>query len=155
MKQLAYLLLLLCTVAQFTFAQNPMPSLRKQGDVTQFIVDGKPFIMLGGELGNSSASTIQNMQPIWPKLKAMHLNTVLIPVYWELLEPQEGKFDFSLIRDLITEARKNELKIVFLWFGSWKNSMSSHAPRLGQAQPGKVSPCKRQYWPQSGNPEFL
>lgn len=130
MKQIACLLLLLSTVAQFqlSIAQNPLPALRKQGDVTQFIVDGKPFIMLGGELGNSSASTIQNMQAIWPKLKAMHLNTVLVPVYWELLEPQEGKFDFSLIRDLISEARKQEIKIVFLWFGSWKNSMSSHAP---------------------------
>jgi hypothetical protein len=130
MKQIACLLLLLSTVAQFqlSIAQNHLPVLRKQGDVTQFIVDGKPFIMLGGELGNSSASTIQNMQAIWPKLKAMHLNTVLVPVYWELLEPQEGKFDFSLIRDLISEARKQEIKIVFLWFGSWKNSMSSHAP---------------------------
>ena len=130
MKQIACLLLLLSTVAQFqlSIAQNSLPALRKQGDVTQFIVDGKPFIMLGGELGNSSASTIENMQAIWPKLKAMHLNTVLIPVYWELLEPQEGKFDFSLIRDLISEARKHDIKIVFLWFGSWKNSMSSHAP---------------------------
>lgn len=130
MKQIACLLLLLSTVAQFqlSIAQNSLPALRKQGDVTQFIVDGKAFIMLGGELGNSSASTIQNMQAIWPKLKAMHLNTVLVPVYWELLEPQEGKFDFSLIRDLIGEARKQEIKIVFLWFGSWKNSMSSHAP---------------------------
>ena len=130
MKQIAYLLLLLGTVAQFqlSIAQNTLPALRKQGDVTQFIVDGKPFIMLGGELGNSSASTIENMQPIWPKLKTMQLNTVLVPVYWELLEPQEGKFDFSLIRDLISEARKHDIKIVFLWFGSWKNSMSSHAP---------------------------
>jgi hypothetical protein len=130
MKQIACLLLLLSTVAQFqlSIAQNSLPALRKQGDVTQFIVDGKPFIMLGGELGNSSASTIENMQAIWPKLKAMHLNTVLVPVYWELLESQEGKFDFSLIRDLISEARKHDIKIVFLWFGSWKNSMSSHAP---------------------------
>ena len=84
MKHLAYLLLLLCTVAQFTFAQNPIPSLRKQGDVTQFIVEGKPFIMLGGELGNSSASTIQNMQPIWPKLKAMHLNTATDEIEYKL-----------------------------------------------------------------------
>lgn len=130
MKHLAYLLLLVSIVAQFQFvaAQNSLPSLRKQGDVTQFVVDGQPFILLGGELGNSSASTIQNMQPIWPKLKAIHLNTVLIPVYWELLEPQEGKYDFTLLRDLINDARKNELKVVFLWFGSWKNSMSSHAP---------------------------
>ena len=95
---------------------------------TQLIVEGKPYIILGGELGNSSATTPQYMQPIWAKLKTMNLNTVLIPVYWELVETQEGKFDFSLYQNLIVEARKNDLKIVFLWFGSWKNSMSSHAP---------------------------
>ena len=50
--------------------------------------------MLGGELGNSSASDVKYMAPVWPKLKAMHVNTILMPVYWELLEPQEGKFDF-------------------------------------------------------------
>lgn len=68
------------------------------------------------------------MAPVWPKMKAMHLNTVLAPVYWELIEPREGAFDFKLLDDLIVEARKNDLKLVLLWFGSWKNSMSSHAP---------------------------
>jgi beta-galactosidase GanA len=110
------------------FSQNALSYLTKKGTTTQLIVDGKPFIILGGELGNSSATTPQYMQPIWSKLKMMNLNTVLMPVYWELIEAQEGTFDFSLYEDLIVEARKNELKIVFLWFGSWKNSMSSHAP---------------------------
>tara|TARA_R110000868_G_scaffold137115_2_gene350560 strand:- start:18510 stop:20135 length:1626 start_codon:yes stop_codon:yes gene_type:complete len=105
-----------------------IPHLKKQGDRIQLIVDGKPFIILGGELGNSSFTSVEYMSPIWPKLKAMHLNTVLAPVYWELIEPTENKFDFELIDDLIIEARKNELKLVLLWFGSWKNSMSSHAP---------------------------
>jgi beta-galactosidase GanA len=68
------------------------------------------------------------MKPIWPKLKTMNMNTVLAPVYWELIEPEEGKFDFELLDQLVKEARNNDLKIVFLWFGSWKNSMSSHAP---------------------------
>jgi hypothetical protein len=122
------ILLLCCTIAHFQLTIAQIPQLRQQGKVTQLIVNNKPFIILGGELGNSSASTLQSMQPIWEKLKAMHLNTVLIPVYWELLEPQEGKFDFQLLQDLISEARKNDLKIVFLWFGSWKNSMSSHGP---------------------------
>jgi beta-galactosidase GanA len=112
----------------FADSQSAIPYLAKKGTATQLIIDNKPFIILGGELGNSTATTIQNMQPVWPKLKAMNLNTVLVPVYWELIEAQEGKFDFSLYRDLITEARKNDIKIVFLWFGSWKNSMSSHAP---------------------------
>jgi beta-galactosidase GanA len=105
-----------------------IPYLSKKGTTTQLIVANKPFIILGGELGNSTATTLENMQMVWPKLKAMNLNTVLIPVYWELIEPKEGKFDFTLIRNLINEARKNDLKIVLLWFGSWKNSMSSHAP---------------------------
>jgi hypothetical protein len=112
----------------FSNGQNPIPSLQKIDNTTQLIVEGKPFIILGGELGNSSASTMRYMQPIWPKLKAMNLNTILVPVYWELIEPEEGKFDFSLYKQLILEARKYDLKIVFLWFASWKNSMSGHAP---------------------------
>jgi beta-galactosidase GanA len=110
----------------FTIAQQPY--LKKTGNSTQLIVEDNPFLILGGELGNSTATSIENMQPVWAKLKAMNLNTVLMPVYWELIEKEEGKFDFSLYENLIKEARKNDLKIVFLWFGSWKNSMSSHAP---------------------------
>jgi regulator of sigma D len=113
---------------QLIFCQNAFPHLAKKGNATQLIVHGKPFIILGGELGNSTATTLEYMQPVWGKLKAMNLNTVLIPVYWELIEAEEGKFDFSLYQDLIIEARKNNLKIVFLWFGTWKNSMSSHVP---------------------------
>ena len=112
----------------FANSQSQIPLLTKKGTTTQLVVDGKPFIILGGELGNSTATTLENMQSVWPKLKTMHLNTILVPVYWELIEAEEGKFDFSLYQNLITEARKNDLKIVFLWFGSWKNSMSSHAP---------------------------
>ena len=107
---------------------SSIPCLRKQGTATQLMVHHKPFLMLGGELGNSSASDIRYMEPVWPKLKAMHLNTVLVPVYWELIEPQEGKYDFTLVDAFIASARKYELKIVVLWFGSWKNSMSCYAP---------------------------
>ena len=108
--------------------QSRTPFLRKQGTATQLIVDGKPFLVLAGELGNSSSSNVEYMRPIWPRLAAMNLNTVLIPVYWELLEPSEGRFDFSLIDGLIQDARKYNLRLVPLWFASWKNSMSSYAP---------------------------
>jgi hypothetical protein len=108
--------------------QNSIPALVTKDSIVHLYVDGKPFLMLAGELGNSTATTVENMVPVWPKLKAMNLNTVLVPVYWELIEQEEGKFDFSLYEQLITEARNNNMKIVFLWFGSWKNSMSSHAP---------------------------
>jgi len=108
--------------------QNLMPHLQKQGDATQLVVDGKPFLMLAGELGNSAASSVQNMKPIWPRLAECNLNTVLMPVYWDLIEPQEGKFDFALVDGLIRDARRNDLRLVLLWFASWKNSMACYAP---------------------------
>ena len=74
--------------------------------------------MLGGELGNSSASSLAFMQPVWGKLQAMHMNTVLMPVYWELIEPEENKFDFTLVDSLVSDAANNNLHLVLLWFGT-------------------------------------
>ena len=96
--------------------------------MTELSVDGHPFLILGGELGNSSASSLDYLRPIWPKLVKMHLNTVLAPVYWDLLEPKEGTFDFTLVDSLIAGARAHQLKLVILWFGTWKNSMSCYVP---------------------------
>ena len=104
------------------------PYLRKQGHTTQLIVDGQPFLVLGGELHNSSSSHLEYMRPIWERLLALNLNTVLAPVSWELIEPEEGIFDFSLVDGLIQEARRHNLRLIFLWFGSWKNGMSSYVP---------------------------
>jgi beta-galactosidase GanA len=105
-----------------------IPQLRKQGTATQLVVDGAPFLILGGELGNSSASSLEYLRPYWPKLRAMHLNTVLAPVSWELMEPVEGRFNFANVDSLLADARANDMRLVLLWFGSWKNSMSSYAP---------------------------
>ncbi|ANF49068.1 glycosyl hydrolase family 35 [Chryseobacterium glaciei] len=111
------------------FAQaQEIPRLQKKGTATQLAVDKKPFLILGGELGNSSASSFQDIERDFPKLQQMSLNTVLVPAYWDLIEPEEGRFDFSLIDKTIDQARKNNLKVVFLWFGSYKNSMSCYAP---------------------------
>jgi beta-galactosidase GanA len=107
---------------------HPIPHLRQQGTARQLIVDGKPFLVLGGEVGNSSSSSLEYMRPIWPKLVSLNLNTVLVPVYWELIEPTEGTFDFSLVDGLIQDARQHRLRLVPLWFASWKNSMSCYAP---------------------------
>ncbi|HEY1663643.1 MAG TPA: DUF5597 domain-containing protein [Verrucomicrobiae bacterium] len=107
---------------------SPIPHLEKKGTATQLIVDGKPFLVLGGELHNSSSSSLGYMKPIWPQLHAIHVNTVVTPVSWELIEPQEGKFDFTIVDGLIRGARQNDLRLIFLWFGSWKNSMSSYTP---------------------------
>jgi len=111
-----------------TLAAAAAPRLEKQGTTQQLIVDGKPFLILGGELGNSSASNAEYMKPHWPRLKAMHLNTVLAPVYWELVEPTQGKFDWASLDAMLRDARVQDLKLVLLWFGAWKNSMSTYAP---------------------------
>src|SRR4051812_24374929 len=86
-----------------SFAAAAPPRLEKHGDTQQLIVDGKPFLILGGELGNSSASSAEYMNPHWPRLKAMHLNTVLAPVYWELIEPIEGKYDWSTLDAMLRD----------------------------------------------------
>ena len=95
---------------------DTIPHLSKQGAATQLMVDGKPFLMLAGELHNSSSSSTEYMKPIWPKLTEANLNTVLAVVSWDLIEPQEGKFDFSLVDDLIKDARHYNLRLVLLWF---------------------------------------
>lgn len=106
----------------------PIPRLEERGGTTQLMVDGQPFLVLGGELYNNSATSLEYMQPIWPRLEAMHLNTVLVPISWALLEPAEGKYDYTLVDGLVREARAHHLRLVFLWFGSWKNTWSSYAP---------------------------
>jgi beta-galactosidase GanA len=111
-----------------TVAQGAPPHLEKQGTATRLIVKGRPMLVLGGELGNSSASSATYMAPHWPRLKQLHLNAVLTPVTWELIEPVEGRFDWSPVDGLLKAARANDLKLVLLWFGAWKNSMSTYVP---------------------------
>jgi len=105
-----------------------IPHLEIRGGVKQLIVDGKPFLILGGELHNSSATNAAYLNPLLARLDTMHLNTVLAAITWELTEPTEGKYDFSLVDSVLNGARKNHLKVVLLWFGTWKNGLSHYAP---------------------------
>ena len=106
----------------------PTPHLEKRGNVTQLIVQGEPFLAIGSELRNSSASSPAYMEPLWANLKEAGMNTVLAVVTWEQVEPVEGEFDFTVVDELIKAAREHELKLALLWFGSWKNGMSSYHP---------------------------
>lgn len=119
---------LLALLAFGSAALAQPPALVNRGEATQLLVDGRPYLMLGGELSNSAASSPAYMTPVWPKLEAMGINTVLTPVSWQLIEPTEGHFDFSTVDALLGGARANHLHLVLLWFGAWKNSMSSYVP---------------------------
>ena len=103
----------------------------------QLIVDGKPFLCIAGELCNSSASSEAYMKPIWPRLVATHLNTVLATVCWELIEPEEGRFDFTSVDNLLKDARDNNMRLVLLWFGSWKNGKSTYQPLWIKSNQGR------------------
>lgn len=104
------------------------PHLEKRGSATQLIVANKPFLVLGCELGNSTASSREYMKEVWPKLKDSGVNTVLAVVSWEQLEPEEGRFDFSVVDGLLADARAYDMKLALLWFGSWKNGITSYTP---------------------------
>ncbi|HWA00496.1 MAG TPA: DUF5597 domain-containing protein [Caulobacterales bacterium] len=122
---IAVLTLAACHAASQT---DTIPRLARHGSATQLIVDGKPFLVLGGELGNSTASDLAYLDRSWPLFDALHMNTVLAPVTWETIEPREGEFDFSQVDGLINAAYDHRKRLVLLWFGSWKNSMSSYVP---------------------------
>ena len=120
-------------IALFAFgaaalAQPPLPHLERRGAVTQLIVDGKPWLCLGGELLNNAASTAESARPVWPLLAKMHLNTVLVGVGWGWIEPEPGRYDFSALDGVLHDARSNHMRVALLWFGSWKNGTSSYPP---------------------------
>lgn len=109
--------------------QSPIPHLEKRGNVTQLIVEGKPYLALAMELTNSAASSRTYMAPLWPKIKDAGINTVLAVISWEMIEPEEGKFDFKVVDELLEDARAHDLKLALLWFGSWKNGYTSYTPK--------------------------
>ncbi|ANU50339.2 hypothetical protein ADH76_00140 [Enterocloster clostridioformis] len=92
------------------------------------MVHGKPLILLGGEVHNSNSSSGEAMVPVWEKADELGMNALLLPVAWEQIEPEENVFQFDLVDTLLRQARQHEKKIVFLWFGSWKNAQCFYAP---------------------------
>ena len=107
---------------------SSIPHLLRTDNATQLYVDNKPFLALGGELGNSNASDLDVLEIALARCQRMGLNTVMLPVYWDLIEPEEGKLDFSLVKGAIDRARHYHMHLVYLWFGTWKNSMSCYVP---------------------------
>lgn len=110
--------------------KRPIAYLEKgQGGKTRLMVDGTPFFVLGGEVHNSTASSEAYMDKyVWRHLPDKYLNTLLVPICWDLVEKKQGKFDFEIPRRIIDNARKNKVHLIFLWFGLWKNGASHYAP---------------------------
>ncbi|MDP4147767.1 MAG: beta-galactosidase, partial [Bacteroidota bacterium] len=105
-------------------ASDRMPVIIEKNGRHALLVEGKPFFILGGQAHNSSGWPAMLPQ-VWSALEIMHANTLEVPIYWEQVEPQPGKFDHSLIDTLLNQTRRHHVHLVLLWFATWKNG-SNH-----------------------------
>jgi hypothetical protein len=131
------LVLLACSFSQATFAQSnahPIPRIEQKDGRYALLVDGAPFLMLGAQANNSSAWPAM-LPKVWPAIEYLHANTVELPIYWEQFEPEEGRFDYSLLDTLLAQAREHHVHLVLLWFGTWKNGSSHYIPLWMKSQP--------------------
>jgi hypothetical protein len=109
-------------------SSSKIPHLEKHGTATRLVADGQPLLLLAGELHNSTCGGFEYMRPVWRRMAKKNLNTVIASVSWELVEPEEGRYDFRLVDSIIAGAGKEDLKLVLIWFGSWKNGGSVYIP---------------------------
>lgn len=134
--QLGKLLTILTIATCFataSFAQQGPQIVKKNGHYA-FMLNGRPFLILAGQINNSSAWP-STMPDVWPVIKGMHANTVEAPVYWEQLEPEPGKFDFSNVDMLVDQARAHHVHLILLWFGTWKNGEDHYVPEWIKTDP--------------------
>ena len=103
------------------------PQVVKKDGRYALLVDGKPYLVLGGQIHNSSGWPSELLQ-VWESMAALHANTVEAPVYWEQMEAKEGQFDFSNVDAIVQGARAHNLHVVLLWFGTWKNGNNHYVP---------------------------
>jgi hypothetical protein len=115
-------------------AANPMPRIATSNGRHAFFVDGAPFLMLGAQCHNSSAWPC-TLPKVWAAIDDLHANTLEIPVYWEQFEPEPGKFDPSIVDLIIKGAREHDVRLVFLWFGTWKNGSGHYIPLWAKNRP--------------------
>jgi hypothetical protein len=112
----------------------PIPRLLTENGRHTFLVDGKPYLILGAQMWNSSGWPAI-LDKAWPQLKELNCNTLEVPIYWEQIEPEPGKFDFTILDKLIQEARRENIRLVLLWFASYKNGQSQYTPAWVKENP--------------------
>lgn len=110
-----------------TEPSTELPRILEQDGRHELLVDGKPFLMLGAQVNNSSNWPAM-LPKVWPAIDQLHANTVEVPIAWEQIEPRQGEFDFSFLDLLLQQAREHQVRLVLLWYGTWKNNGPAYAP---------------------------
>lgn len=113
---------------------HPLPRLVQKDGRHALLVDGAPYLMLGAQVNNSSAWPAM-LPKVWPAIEYLHANTVEMPVYWEQFEPQPGRFDYTVLDTLLAQARGHKVRLVLLWFGTWKNGSGHYMPEWMKLEP--------------------
>ncbi len=124
-----------------TAPSTPLPHLTSAGGRHALLVDGRPFLMLAAQVNNSSNYPAA-LPRVWPTVRALHANTLEVPIAWEQVEPVEGRFDFSFLDTLVEQARANHVRLVLLWFGTWKNTGPSYTPEWVKGDPARFPRMK-------------
>jgi beta-galactosidase GanA len=124
-----------------TFAQakeQPMPRIVKKDGRFALFVDDAPYFILGAQVNNSSGWP-EMLPKVWPAIEFMRANTVEMPVYWEQFEPQPGQFDYSVVDTLLTQAREHQVRLILLWFATWKNGSQHYMPEWMKLEPERYA----------------
>ena len=109
-------------------AEAPIPQIVTRDGRHALLVDGEPFLVLGAQV-NNSGNWPKALEAVWPAIEVVKPNTMMVPVAWEQVEAEEGKFDFSFVDELLKQARAHDQRLVLLWFATWKNNGPNYAPK--------------------------
>jgi len=115
-------------------AERPLPRLVEKDGRHALLVDGAPYLILGAQVNNSSAWPAM-LPKVWPAIQFLHANTVEFPIYWEQFEPEPGRFDYTVLDTLLAQARERGVRLVLLWFGTWKNGSGHYMPEWMKRAP--------------------
>ncbi len=135
-----YIFALLTHLTVSTVSAQPLPSLVEKDGRHALLVDGKPFLILGVQAHNSSAWPA-TLPQVWGSYQFVHANTLELPVYWEQIEPEPGRFDFSLLDTILAGARDRKAHLILLWFATWKNGSNHYMPTWMKLHPDQYPNC--------------